>query len=301
MRRRIKITVIAAAAALAAAVCAWLLWPRLERPARRALPIAAERPAIAAQFNDKNFFLTAIKQSTSTPLAQRVTGIVVPHHLLARDVIADVFLAASGGDYQRVVVISPDHFQLGASPISFAAQDFNTPFGRLATDQDFIDQLAALPQAQAADFFYREHGIGAELPFVKYFFPNAKITAIALSIHAQPRDLGGLIELLKNIAGPKTLIVQSTDFSHYLTAGQADIKDAQTTAVLKKIDQGANLSEIYQLTEPDNLDCLACQYVQSSVQASLNSRLHIVDYKNSQDYTADKVSQTTSYIPQVYY
>lgn len=256
---------------------------------------------VPAQFTDKNFFLSAIKQSKSLPLEQKITGITVPHHLLARDVMADIFIAASENNYDRVIVFSPDHFHLGKSKISYAVDNFDTVFGILPTDQEFVYKLASVQNAGKADFFYREHGIGAELPFIKYFFPQAKVVVLAFAVNTEPEDLKSLIDFLKNNIDQKTLLVQSTDFSHYLTAAEASIKDEQTISVLQKIDQGENPQSLYQLNEPDNLDCIGCQYVQSSLQQVLKTHVHIVDRKNSQSYSAAPVAQTTSYIPQIYY
>ena len=295
LQKRILALAVLVTAALAAAA-----WLGLLRP--NSHPAAGAREAVPAQFTDRNFFLTAIKRSRVRPLPEAVTGITVPHHLLARDVMADVFAAAAGRSYGRVIIISPDHFSLGASKISFATRDFNTVFGPLPADSEFISRLAKVREAEPADFFYREHGIGAELPFVKYFFPNAKLVAVALSIYAKPEDVAGLVDFLKRNIDSRTLLVQSTDFSHYLPASEADQKDRQTMQVLDNIDQGADPQSIYGLTEPDNLDCLACQYVQSSIQSEFfKSRLHIFDHKNSQDYATEPVAETTSYIPQIYY
>ncbi|MCL5666289.1 MAG: AmmeMemoRadiSam system protein B [Patescibacteria group bacterium] len=262
-----------------------------------------ETGPIPAQFNDKNFFLTAIKQSKARPLTQRITGIVVPHHLLARNIIADAFALASQSQYDRVIILSPDHYFLGKTEISYAAQDFNTVFGVLQTDQNFIKKLSMVSATGSAGFFYREHGIGAELPFIKYFFPNAKIIAITLNINARPRDLRGLVDFLKVNINNRTLLIQSTDFSHYLPAENAGQKDEQTVNLLREINEGADPQILYQLSQPDNIDCIACQYVQSAVQQQLfKTQAHIIAHQNSQDYSAEPlIKETTSYISQVYY
>jgi poly-gamma-glutamate synthesis protein (capsule biosynthesis protein) len=191
---------------------------------------------------------------------------------------------------------------LGKTKISYSAENFDTVFGPLQTDRAFVQKLAAVPNTSAADFFYREHGIGAQLPFVKYFFPNAKIVVIDLSVYSQPKDLKGLIDFLGKNLGQKTLLIQSTDFSHYLPAATADLMDQQTMGLLDKISRGADPDILYQLKEPDNLDCVPCQYLQSVLQKDFyKTQAHIFDHKNSQDYTQKTLSQTTSYLPQIYY
>ena len=59
-------------------------------------------------------FRSAIGLTKSTPLPHRITGLTVPHHLLAADLIAGAFALAAGQDYRRIIILSPDHF--GRSP-----------------------------------------------------------------------------------------------------------------------------------------------------------------------------------------
>jgi len=266
------------------------------------LPASLSSRIFPAQFSDKNLFLSAIKQSKTLPLNQKISGLSVPHHLLARDIIADVFASAANNKYERIIIVSPDHYSLGRTRISYATQNFSTPFGLLLSDQDFIKKLATVSNASSSDFFYREHGIGAELPYIKYYFPNAKIVAITLSTSAHQKDLNELISFLEKNIGPETLIVQSTDFSHYLNSNQAGEKDKETISLLNKIENGEDPQIIFSLNEPNNIDCLACQYLQTKIQKDVyKSKIHIIDHKNSQDYTSEVVEKTTSYIPQIYY
>src|SRR5688572_124134 len=99
----------------------WLLKPLDEKKT-----FARDQPPIPAQFEDKSLFLSPIKQLKSNPGEGLVTGITVPHHLLARDLIARAFNYASRGRYDRILLLSPDHFNLGDSNISTTTRDFST-------------------------------------------------------------------------------------------------------------------------------------------------------------------------------
>src|SRR6516162_9644976 len=103
---------------------------------RLAAPDAPTAQLIPAQFTSKSIFLSAIKKAAVRDLPQRsVSGITVPHHLLARDLIAKHFVMASRCFYKRVVVISPDHYNLGRTDISVADGNFATVFGVIETDR----------------------------------------------------------------------------------------------------------------------------------------------------------------------
>ena len=80
----------------------------------------------------------------------------------------------------------------------------------------------------------------ALLPFVAYHFPEARIIALAISLSAQPPDWDSLAETLAPLLTPRTLIIQSTDFSHYLPAAEARGKDQETLRVLSGGNPGRN-------------------------------------------------------------
>jgi AmmeMemoRadiSam system protein B len=253
---------------------------------------------LAAEFTDKALFLSPIKQVRNAPSAETVTGLTVPHHLLARDLMAKAFNFASGGKYSQILLLSPDHFNLGETDISTTRRSFLTVFGELQTDANAVADLEKLPFIREQDFFYREHGLQAELPFIKYYFPGAKIIALTFKVTTPQAELDQTIEELKKILNPGTLVVQSTDFSHYLTADQAKVRDEQTIKILEQADtQG-----LFSLNQPANLDSIATQYVQMRLQNEFfNSKFYLLDHKNSQDYTKEKVESTTSYIVQAYF
>lgn len=259
---------------------------------------AAQEKPIPAQFRDATLFKSAIRQSKEKPSRATVTGITVPHHLLARDLIADAFARASlRHDVDRVIILSPDHFFTGKTPISIARRDFNTPFGLLSTDQKLAEKILAVPAVSRGKYFYREHGINALTPFVKYHFPQANVVAIAIKEGTPQRILDPFVEALKNSIDARTLIVQSTDFSHYLTKREADVRDQETIRVLNSDKP----TDLFTLSEPKNLDSIASQYVQMRLQGeAFGSSLTILAVKNSQSYAREPVSRTTSYITQIY-
>ncbi len=253
---------------------------------------------VPSQFTDKSVFLTPIKLSSTTPSTKNITGITVPHHLLAADLIANTFKFASKTNPKQILLISPDHFNLGRTDVSISQTNFSTCFGQIETNTEAVKQLQSLSFISVQDFFYREHGLGAELPFIKYYFPNTKIIAITFKESTPKNELEQTVEALKKTLSKDTLIVQSTDFSHYLTPENAATHDAQTIKVLNNF----NPEQLFGLNQPDNIDSIASQYIQMRLQKDLfHSSLQILEHKNSQDYTKTRVDSTTSYITQAYF
>lgn len=252
---------------------------------------------IGAQYTESSLFLSEIKKTKLKPATETVTGLIVPHHLLAKDMIVNAFAYAATGKYQTIVLLSPDHFQAGQSELSTTERDFSTVFGTVETEKNISHQIKKLSFVGEGDFFYREHGLQAQLPFIKYYFPQTKIVAIAFKPTINKNKLDQVIEILEKTLPLNSLIIQSTDFSHYLTPAQAAERDLKTIAVINNKDQG----KILELNQPDNLDSAASLYVQATLQENFfKAQANILEHKNSQDYTLEKVTSSTSYLTTAY-
>ncbi|MEY4744258.1 MAG: hypothetical protein RL272_203 [Candidatus Parcubacteria bacterium] len=273
----------------------------LQRPAARddarPAPRAATKAPIPAQYDDPTFFLSPIMQAKGGTSARAVTGITVPHHLLARDLIAGAFRYAAAAKPTQVLLIGPDHFDLGDTDVSVAERDLATAFGVLRTDAAAVRKLEALPSVHAQTFFYREHGLQAELPFIRHHFPDAKIIALTFKESTPKETLDRVVAILEETLDRGAFVVQSTDFSHYLPAAQADAMDRETIAALENGDAAALLA----LGQPSHMDSTAAQYVQTRLQEEFfGSTLKILAHRNSQAYAKAPVDSTTSYIVQAY-
>jgi len=106
-----------------------------------------------------------------------------------------------------------------------------------------------------------------------------------------------LAETLASVVTPHTLIVQSTDFSHFLPEREAFLKDQET---LRAISAG-DPESARKLTQPAHLDSKAAQYVQMRVQREVFRASPVVlANRNSQQYSRTPVKRTTSYIVELY-
>ncbi len=252
---------------------------------------------IPPQYTDPSLFLSAIMRAEGPVSLAPVSGLTVPHHLLARDLIARGFRFASGARPRRIVLLSPDHFNLGETVVSVAARDSLTALGPLQSDQELAGALERLPFVRKQGFFYREHGVQAILPFVAHHFPDARILVLCLKTATDQRELDAIVDALSPRLGDDDLIIQSTDFSHYLDATEAGRRDVETLAALQLTDPARALG----LSQPDHLDSRAAQYLQLRLQRErFGASLQILAQANSQDYASERITETTSYIVQGY-
>lgn len=241
----------------------------------------------------------AIAEKESKPLEVAITGVTVPHHLLAADMIASTLRLASAGKYERIVLLTPDHFRRATTIAATTTRPFRSVFGDVPVDEKAALALAASEPVSESNLFSHEHGVHAILPFLAKWFPGTPVLPVAIDVRSRPADWARLAEELAPFVSPRTLIVQSTDFSHYLTQPVAAAKDQQTLLRLAAGD----VASIPALDQPDHLDSKAAQWIQMTLQARCfgGGTPVIVDNRNAIRYGGrPDEPRTTSYITQLY-
>ncbi|MGR9286544.1 AmmeMemoRadiSam system protein B [Rhizobium johnstonii] len=269
---------------------AWAL-----NPARSiARPVIGQTP-VTSLYLDPAPFLRAIaleRVEIAQPIS--VVGITVPHHLLAADLIARGFWAVSGNLFDRIIILSPNH--IARTPLlATTLQDFCTPLGDVKNDTAAASALLAHADFEESDRFDREHGVQALLPFVRWFFPEAKVVPIVVSATATRADWDKAIFAIEDLITPRTLLVQSTDFSHYLRPDIAVLRDQETLNVIAAKDREMAAD----LLHPDHMDSKGCQYIQMALQSKLDSHPVVIANRNSAEYVPG-ATNTTSYFVMAY-
>jgi AmmeMemoRadiSam system protein B len=248
-------------------------------------------------FTNKEVLAAVIRTCQAEPLPQKINGVTVPHHLLAADLIAGAFARLQGKGYRRIIIVSPDHFSRSASPFAVTRRNFDTVLGKLSIEKAAVCRLLGNPLVTESSLFSQEHGVRALLPFIAHYFPKARIVPIAIHHKSHPADWDSLAQTLAPLLTPDTLLVQSTDFSHYLPPEEARQRDQETLRVLS----GGDPQQVLALNEPANLDSRACQYLQLRLQRQVFGACPtVMANRNSQEYAAGPVAKTTSYIVQFY-
>ncbi|MET0688618.1 MAG: AmmeMemoRadiSam system protein B [Methyloceanibacter sp.] len=246
-----------------------------------------------------DIFSASIEAARGSAISKRrVSGLTVPHHLLAADLIARGFLVAKGQRYDKIVILFPDHFKKTKRPFATTRRSFETVFGPIPNSQEDISRLlAGEAPLEESELFAKDHGIGALLPYVRYFFPDTPIVPIAVSITSSREQWEQLITALEPVITRDTLVLQSTDYSHYLTRHEAIRHDQQVLNVIASGDMDA----VAKLRQPAHLDSRGAQYIQMRLQEKhFGSRPVAIANKNSQDYASGAMAETTSYIVQIY-
>lgn len=228
-----------------------------------------------------------------------ITGITVPHHLLAADLIARGVRAASGGQYDHIVLIGPDHFRSLNAPFGVLSGPVDTLYGPLKQHDSAVETLINHAMFEDVGAAPREHAIHAITPFLRALFADTPVTMLTTATHSRRADWDTAVEILSQIVTPRTLIVQSTDYSHFLPPQIAIQRDIETLAMIAANDA----ARVETLTQPAHMDSKASQYIQMRLQ----DRLHgaqpvIVAHRDSHDYVPEgnPNGPTTSYIVTLY-
>jgi AmmeMemoRadiSam system protein B len=133
----------------------------------------------------------------------------------------------------RVVLIGPSHYVGFAGLALPDAAAFATPLGDVSVDAAAVDRVRALPQVIVSSHAHRrEHSLEVQLPFLQEMLGRFSLVPL-LTGDAAAAEAGAVIDALWG--GPETLIVVSSDLSHYHDYGTASRMDAATSTAIESL------------------------------------------------------------------
>src|SRR5688500_472771 len=157
-------------------------------------------------------------------------ALVVPHagYIYSGPVAARAYdeLAPARGTVRRVVLLGPVHRVAVKGLAVPSARAFATPLGVVRVDSEALREARKLPQVVTSDPAHAlEHSLEVQLPFLQKTLGEFAVAPFAVGT-ASVQEVGEVIERLWG--GPETLIVVSTDLSHYHSYEQAREIDGAT-------------------------------------------------------------------------
>ena len=155
---------------------------------------------------------------------------IVPHagYIYSGGIAAVAFahMQHTGVKPSRVVVIGPSHrVYLQGIAIS-EANVFRTPLGDIALDSHAKRTLLKRGDVVLSDIPHaQEHSLEVQLPFLQALFGEFELVPLVVGA-ADPHYVASVLDVVAN--GPDTLLLVSSDLSHYLTYDEARRVDADT-------------------------------------------------------------------------
>lgn len=180
-------------------------------------------------------------ESVSAPGGQPVPkAIIVPHagYIYSGPIAASIYarLAPARRDISRVVLIGPSHHVAFRGVALSGAEAFTTPLGRIPIDQEGVRRALEVPGVGILDAAHaQEHSLEVQLPFLQAVLDRFSLVPMVAG-DAPPELVAAVLEALWG--GRETLIVISSDLSHYLDYASAQAMDAATRAAIEHLDAG---------------------------------------------------------------
>lgn len=203
-------------------------------------------PAVAGMFypREKETLRAAIAESFA---AARTGGenapampkaVIAPHagYIYSGPVAASAYahLAPLADAIRRVVLLGPSH-HIGFPGLALPGADaFATPLGMVPVDRAAVTGLAGFNQVDVVPAAHAaEHSLEVHLPFLQTILDRFTLVPLVVG-DAAPDDVAAVLETLWN--DPETLIVVSSDLSHYHDYDTARRMDAATSAAIEALD-----------------------------------------------------------------
>jgi hypothetical protein len=147
--------------------------------------------------------------------------------------VAYARIAPARDRIERVVLLGPAH----RVPVAgLAAPDvgaFATPLGEIPLDGAALERLLELPQVSVLHAAHElEHSLEVHLPFLQTVLGSFSLVPLLVG-DARPEEVAQALELVWN--GPETLIVVSSDLSHYQNYATAQRMDALTARAIEAL------------------------------------------------------------------
>lgn len=200
-------------------------------------------PAVAGLFYSAD--ARQLAQDVSHLLAEaklhhfKPKALIVPHagYIYSGAIAASAYanLKAVAATVRRVVLLGPAH-RVAVHGLALPGEDeFATPLGSVKLDRELAAAIAHLPQVTVSKEVHAlEHSLEVQLPFLQSVLSGFTLLPLAVGM-TSPQAVAQVLERLWG--GEETLIVISSDLSHYLPYAAAQRMDSETVQAILQLQQ----------------------------------------------------------------
>lgn len=255
-------------------------------------------PAVAGSFypqdsNELTGLLQQLTQRNDTEETTVATAVMVPHagYIYSGAVAGTVF--ATVRLPRLVVILCPNHHGHGAPFSAYLRGRWATPLGDVAVDARLAEALARrfprLLHDPAAH--QQEHSLEVQLPFLQHLLGEFRFVPVCVASH----DLDDLLELGEALAAAMasveepTMLVISSDMSHYLPVEEARNLDQKALEPLRRLDAAGLHAAVHE----GNISMCGVAPAVAGIAAARKlgaTSGKLIAYTNSGDTTGDYTS-----------
>lgn len=215
--------------------------------------------------------------------SRRPKALICPHagYRYSGPIAASAYraLGEAAQRIERVVILGPSHFVPFAGLAVPRADAFATPLGAVAIDEPARCMILRVPHVMRADAPHaREHSLELQVPFLQLLLGDFRVLPIAVGEATAPQ-VAAVLECLWG--GEDTLIVVSSDLSHYLDYAAARRVDRETAQAI--LDYSTVLG---------SAQACGCVGINGLMYVARRRRLDVglLDLRNSGDTSAGRTS-----------
>jgi len=231
---------------------------------------------------------------------RNLIGLVSPHagYIYSGPVAAHGYkYIASDGLPESFVILGPNHTGVGSGVSIFPQGMWRTPLGVVEIDYELANAIlksSGIIDIDTTAHRY-EHSIEVQLPFLQYIYEKANKSFKFVPIVLMMQDINTALDIGKAIyegiseVGRDTVIIASTDFTHYEPHHVAQEKDRYAIEQILNLNPSGLIREVYER------DISMCGF--GPVAAMLEAarllgakKTHLLKYATSGDVTGDKSS-----------
>lgn len=208
-------------------------------------------------------------------------ALIVPHagYIYSGPIAATAYalLKPLAQTIRRVILLGPTH-RVAVRGLALPGTDaFATPLGTVNIDQDAVRRIAQLPQVTVSPQAHAlEHSLEVHLPFLQTVLPDFTLLPLAVGM-ASAEEVAEVLEAVWG--GPETLIVISSDLSHYLPYDAAMATDSNTAKSILCLEQTVTHQQACGGTPVNGLIVAARRHGMTP---------HLLDLRNSGDTAGDR-------------
>ncbi len=242
-----------------------------------------------------------LNEAAPPAIQGQVLALVVPHagYIYSGLTAAHAFKYVDGADFSRIILLSPSHQYYPDPLLTSAHQAYGTPLGEVPVDRSALQAIEThLSESSGYSITPvrrdREHSLEIELPFLQVVLPSG-FTLVPLMLVEQSRHLTSALAqaITRFISDPvtngRTLLIASSDLSHFYTEKQANRLDGQVLSALQNMD----VSALYKLNASGAGQACGLGPIATVLLAAQElgaNQLTIADYRTSAAVTHDSSS-----------
>jgi AmmeMemoRadiSam system protein B len=191
-----------------------------------------------------------LKDCAVSPIPGTIVGIIAPHagHRYSGHVAASAFRSLEGMQPKVVAVISPLHQPYAGEVLTTGHAAYGTPLGSLPVDHDLVDQFEAELARNSRLELTRvrrdgEHSLEIELPFLQRAL-HQPFRLLPLMLRDQTQFTSEAVghALATVLAEEASLLVASSDLSHFYPQATAQRLDSKILALIEAFDPAGILA-----------------------------------------------------------